>query len=97
MNDVTALEWRGYQVFCDNSFKALVLKNVTMGGGGVLKYQKCVTSFMEDPLSWNNRIVHNLQTFYRQKLIYPSHKQITSIVSGFFNNYTLIKYVPLKF
>jgi hypothetical protein len=31
---------RGYQGFCDNSTKALVLKSATMWGGGVKIYQK---------------------------------------------------------
>jgi hypothetical protein len=35
-----ALEGRGYQGFCDKSIEAFVLKSVTMGGGGVKKYQK---------------------------------------------------------
>ncbi len=35
INDVTALGGRGYQGFCDNSAKALVIKSVTMGGGSV--------------------------------------------------------------
>ncbi len=30
----------GYQGFCDNSTKALLLKSVKMGGGGVKSYQK---------------------------------------------------------
>ena len=39
-NDVTVLGGRGYQGFCDNSTKAIVLKRVTMGGGGVKNYPK---------------------------------------------------------
>jgi hypothetical protein len=39
MNDVTASGGRGYQRFCDDSTEALVLKRVTIGGGGVKKYQ----------------------------------------------------------
>ncbi len=39
INEVTALGGRGYQGFCDNSTKALVIKSVTMGGGGVKNYQ----------------------------------------------------------
>jgi hypothetical protein len=35
INDVTSLGGRGYQGFCDNSTKALVIKSVAMGGGGV--------------------------------------------------------------
>jgi hypothetical protein len=35
INDVTALGGRGYQGFCDDSTKALVMKSVTMGEGGV--------------------------------------------------------------
>jgi hypothetical protein len=35
INDVTALGGRGYKGFCDESTKALVIKCVTMGGGGV--------------------------------------------------------------
>lgn len=30
----------GYQGYCDNSIEALVLRSVTIGGGGVKKYQK---------------------------------------------------------
>jgi hypothetical protein len=37
INDVTALEERGYQGFCDDGTKALVIKSVTMGRGGVKK------------------------------------------------------------
>jgi hypothetical protein len=40
INDVTVLGGRGYQGFCDDSTKALVLKSVTIGGGGVKNYQK---------------------------------------------------------
>ena len=46
MNDVMALEGRGYQGFCDDSTRALVIKSVTVGKGGV---KNCVTSFMDDP------------------------------------------------
>jgi hypothetical protein len=35
-----ALGGRGYQGFCDNSTNALLIKSVTMGGGGVNNYQK---------------------------------------------------------
>ncbi len=31
LNDVTALEGRGYQGFCDYSNEALILKGVTIG------------------------------------------------------------------
>ena len=31
---------RGYQGFCDNSTKALVLNGAMMGGGGVKNYSK---------------------------------------------------------
>ncbi len=40
INDVTALGGRGYQEFCDNSTKALLIKSVTMGEGGVKNYEK---------------------------------------------------------
>ncbi len=40
INDVTALGGRGYQGFCDNSNKALLLNSVTMGGGGVENHRK---------------------------------------------------------
>ena len=37
--------------FCDDRTKALVIKHVTMGGGGGPKnVQNCVTSLMDDPL-----------------------------------------------
>ncbi len=39
INDVTVLEGRDNQRFCDDSTEALVLKSVTMGVGGVKKYQ----------------------------------------------------------
>ena len=34
INDVTAYGGRGYQGFCDDSSKALLVKWLTMGGGG---------------------------------------------------------------
>ncbi len=40
INDVAALGGRGYQWFCDNSVKALLLKSVTMGGRGVKNLNK---------------------------------------------------------
>ncbi len=40
INDVAALGGRGYQFFCYNSTYALLLKSMTMGGGGVKNYQK---------------------------------------------------------
>ena len=40
INDVTALGGRGYQRSCDNSTKALVVKSVMIGGGGVQNYLK---------------------------------------------------------
>ncbi len=39
INDDMAGGGRGYQWFCDDITKALVMKSVTMGGGGVKKYQ----------------------------------------------------------
>jgi hypothetical protein len=36
---MTTLGGRGYQGFCDDSTIALVIKSVTMGGGGVKNYQ----------------------------------------------------------
>ena len=58
INDVTVLGGRGYQGFCDDSTKALVLKSVTMGGGGVKNYQKLRDviygrTLMDEPL-WTN-------------------------------------------
>jgi hypothetical protein len=45
------LRARGGQGFCDNSTKAIVLKSVTIwGGGGSKNVKNCVTSFMDDPL-----------------------------------------------
>ncbi len=60
INDVTALGERGYQRFCDDSTKALLLKSVTKGGGvNVSKNIKyCVTSFMDDPLPQLQRFQH---------------------------------------
>jgi hypothetical protein len=40
---------RGYQGFCDNSTKALLIKSVTMGGGGVKNYQKLRDVIYERP------------------------------------------------
>ncbi len=37
--DVTALGGKWYQGFCDDSTKASVIKDVTMGGGGFKNYQ----------------------------------------------------------
>ena len=51
INDVTVLEGRGYQGFCDDSAKALVLKSVTMGGGGVKNYRKMRDVLYGRPLS----------------------------------------------
>jgi hypothetical protein len=39
INDVTALWGRGYQGFCDDNIKALIIKRVTMVGGCVKNYQ----------------------------------------------------------
>ncbi len=39
INDVTALGGREYLGFCEDSTKALVIKSVTKGGGGVKNYQ----------------------------------------------------------
>ncbi len=44
------LRGEGVSRFCDDSVKALVIKSVTMGGGGVKIIKYCVTSFMDDPL-----------------------------------------------
>ena len=49
INDATVLGGRGYQGFCDNSTKALVLKTVTMGEGVSKSIKNCVTMFMDDP------------------------------------------------
>ena len=38
------------QRFCDDSTKALVIKRVTVGGGGSKFVRNCVMSFMDDPL-----------------------------------------------
>jgi hypothetical protein len=41
--------WRRvYQGVCDDSAKALVVKNVTMGGAVTKMKLNCVTSFMDD-------------------------------------------------
>jgi hypothetical protein len=40
LNYVTVADGRGYQGFCDNSTRALLLKNVMMGREGVKNYQK---------------------------------------------------------
>jgi hypothetical protein len=49
INDVTALGGRGYQGFCNNSTKALLIKTVMMGGGGVKNYQKLRDVIFERP------------------------------------------------
>ena len=46
INDVTVLDG---QWFCDDRTKALVIKHVTMGGGGSKILHNCVLSFMDDP------------------------------------------------
>ena len=40
----------GGQEFCDGNTKALAIKSMTMGGGGLEIVKNCVTSFMHDPL-----------------------------------------------
>ena len=37
--------------------KALVIKGVTMGEGGVKIIQNCVTSFMDDPLARHSKLL----------------------------------------
>ena len=49
VNDVTVLWGRGYQGFCDDSTKALVLKSVTMGEGVSKIIKNCVTSLRTTP------------------------------------------------
>ena len=49
INDVKVLGG-GDQGFCDNSTRALVIKRMTMGGGGSKIVQNCVMSSMDDPL-----------------------------------------------
>ncbi len=51
INDVTAIGGRGYQGFWDNSTKALLIKSVTIGGGGVKNYQKLRDVIYERPLN----------------------------------------------
>ncbi len=62
MNDVTALGGRGYQRFCDNSTKALLIKSVTMGEGLSRIIKNCVTSFIDDPLPYPLRSVSSTRT-----------------------------------
>ncbi len=52
VHDVTALGGRGYQGFCDSSIKALLLKSVTTGGGGVINYQKLRDVIYGRPLGY---------------------------------------------
>ncbi len=52
INDVTALGGRGYQGFCDNSTKVLLIKSVTMGGGGVENYEKLRDVIYGRPLKY---------------------------------------------
>ena len=49
INDVKTLGGSGYQGFCDDSTKALVIKRVTMRGGGSIIVQNGMTSFVDDP------------------------------------------------
>ena len=48
INNITVLGGGG-QGFCDNITKALVIKCLTIGGGGSKMVHNCVTSFMDDP------------------------------------------------
>ncbi len=54
MNDVTALGGKGYQGFCDDSTRVIVLKSVTIGKGVLKNIKYCVTSFMDDPITLSN-------------------------------------------
>jgi hypothetical protein len=51
---VTALGEKGYQGFCDNSNKALLLKSVTMGGGGVENHRKLRDVIYGRPIGYVN-------------------------------------------
>ena len=39
----------GGQAFCDHITKVIVIKSMSMEGGGPKNVKKCVTSFMDDP------------------------------------------------
>jgi hypothetical protein len=65
INNVTALRGKGYQWFCDNCIKALVIINVTMGERASKIIKNCVTSFMDDPFSFRKA---------RQNVIYTKVK-----------------------
>jgi hypothetical protein len=51
--EMTSRSLRGRrQAICDNSIKASVIKNVTLGGeGGSKNVQNCVTSYIDNPLT----------------------------------------------
>ena len=88
MYDVTVLGGGG-QGFRDNSTKALVITHATMGDGGSKIVQKCVTSFVDDPLlkntvfpkdksidhSWSVKLL-KLPNWYMGKILNPKHVEI---------------------
>ena len=51
INDVTAYGGRGYQGFCDGSTRALLVKCVTIGGGGVKNCAKLLDIIYGRPLT----------------------------------------------
>ena len=67
INDVTVLGGG----FCDGSTKALVIKRVTMGVGGVKNYTNCMTSSMDDPY-----------TMVLYFLFYPDDRNTKNVVGA---------------
>jgi hypothetical protein len=81
INDVTALGGRGYQGFCDNSTKALLIKSVTMGGGGVKNYEKLRDVSYGRPQSlpvYNERNVSRLGTRFEPTYTVPKHTPLSA-------------------
>ncbi len=71
INDVTALGGRGYRGFCDNSSKALLIKSVTMRGGGVKNYEKLRDVIYGRPLNKFTMIKPRLIENNLQFLFFP--------------------------
>ncbi len=74
INDVTALGGRECQGFCDNSTKPLVMKSVTMGGGGVKNDPNLRDVIYGRPLIQIMQYIHELYLF-----LICIHKQILSL------------------
>ena len=82
---------RGYQGFCDDSTKALVLKSVTMGGGGVKNYQKLCDVIYGQPL--NRKMALKDDKFFAN--LYTPDWSMTLAVSASVVNIVIL--TPLAF